>query len=116
MGYHMMTLAADVPLVSSYHKLMDPILNSTAGKVIVNVMAAGAVICTLGLIFGFMFKMLQRPNMLSNTFCASGGRVLVVLVVIFILAGPKWAIPGIFTMIEWFANMMGNQGMDYLKS
>ena len=97
------TIAASSNLVGSYHALFDGILNSTAGQVITKVGAAAAVILALG-----------RSNKLVTTFCPDPGRIIVVLVVTFILAGPTITVPALLTCIDWFVNAAGNQGKDYL--
>lgn len=108
------TIAASSNLVGSYHALFDGILNSTAGQVITKVGAAAAVILALGLIAGGICKALGRRNKLVTTFCLDPGRIIVVLVVTFILAGPTITVPALLTCIDWFVNAAGNQGKDYL--
>ena len=91
-------IAASSNLVGSYHAMFDGILNSTAGQLITKVGAAAAVILALGLILGGISKAMGRSNQLVSMFCPSVTRVIVVLAVIFIFAGPT----------------LGSQGKDYL--
>lgn len=108
------TLAASTDLVGSYHAMFDGILNSTAGQVITKLAAAGAVLIALGIIFGAIFKLIGRPNKLSQMFCPSLGRIIILLLIIFVLAGPLFTIPGLLKIIDWFVNAGGQQTSDYL--
>lgn len=47
-------------------------------------------------------------------FCPSVTRVIVVLAVIFIFAGPTITIPALLTALDWIVNAVGSQGKDYL--
>lgn len=107
-------IAASSNLVGSYHAMFDGILNSTAGQLITKVGAAAAVILALGLILGGISRLLGRTNKLVSMFCPSAARVVVVLAVIFIFAGPTATIPALLTALDWIVNAVGNQGKDYL--
>ena len=87
------TLAASTDLVSSYHAMFDGILNSTAGQVITKLAAAGAVLIALGIIGGAIFKLIGRPNKLSQIFCPSLCRIIFELLASFVLAGPLFTSP-----------------------
>ena len=106
-------IAASSNLVGSYHAMFDGILNSTAGQLITKVGAA-AVILALGLILGGISKAMGRSNQLVSMFCPSVTRVIVVLAVIFIFAGPTITIPALLTALDWIVNAVGSQGKDYL--
>lgn len=110
----MVTLASDVPLVDSYHKLMDPILNSALGNLIINILAALAVILMIALVIGGICRALGKQNALVQLTCSSIGRVVIVILVIFILAGPKFTLPLLMKVVEWAANALGNGASDYL--
>lgn len=110
----MITVAASSDLVGSYHSLFDGIFNSAAGQVLTKIGAAIAVLLALGLIIAALCKALGRQNKLVSTFCPNVGRVLVVLAVAFICAGPLISLPAILTCLDWFMNAIGNQGKDYL--
>ena len=108
-------IAASSNLVGSYHAMFDGILNSTAGQLITKVGAAAAVILALGLILGGISKAMGRSNnQLVSMFCPSVTRVIVVLAVIFIFAGPTITIPALLTALDWIVNAVGNQSKDYL--
>lgn len=107
-------IAASSNLVGSYHAMFDGILNSTAGQLITKVGAAAAVILALGLILGGISKAMGRSNQLVSMFCPSVTRVIVVLAVIFIFAGPTITIPALLTALDWIVNAVGSQGKDYL--
>ena len=107
-------IAASCNLVGSYHAMFDGILNSTAGQLITKMGAAAAVIMALGLILGGISRSLGRTNRLVSMFCPSAARVVVVLVVIFIFAGPTVTIPVLLTALDWIVNAVGNQSKDYL--
>ncbi len=107
-------IAASSNLVGSYHAMFDGILNSTAGQLITKVSAAAAVILALGLILGGISKAMERSNQLVSMFCPSVTRVIVVLAVIFIFAGPTITIPALLTALDWIVNAVGSQGKDYL--
>ena len=47
-------------------------------------------------------------------FCPSPGRIIVMLLIIFVLAGPLFTIPGLLKIIDWFVNAGGQQTSDYL--
>ena len=82
-------------LENTYHRMFDTILSSSAGTVLTNIGLAAAVILALGLIAGGICKALGRQNKLVQMFCPTVGRVLVILAVGFILAGPIITIPAI---------------------
>lgn len=107
-------IAASSNLVGSYHAMFDGILNSTAGQLITKVGAAAAVILALGLLLGLISKALGRSNKLATMFCPSAARIVVVLAVIFIFAGPTITVPALLTVLDWIVNAVGNQGKDYL--
>lgn len=106
-------IAAAIDIVGSYHAVFDGILNSTAGQLITKVGAAAAVFLALGLILGGISKMLGRSNKLVSMFCPSPARVVIVLAVIFIFAGPTITIPALLTALDWLVNAVGNQAKDY---
>lgn len=106
-------IAASSNLVGGYHAMFDGILNSTAGQLITKVGAAAAVILALGLILGGISKLLGRTNRLVAMFCPSAARIFVVLVVIFIFAGPTVTVPKLLTALDWIVNAVGNQSKDY---
>ena len=109
-------IAAASNLVGSYHAMFDGILNSTAGQLITKVGAAAAVILALGLILGGISKMLGRTNKLVTMFCPSAARIVVVLAVIFIFAGPTVTIPALLTALDWIVNAVGRPGQRLLRS
>lgn len=108
------TLAASSDLVGSYHKAFDGILNSQAGTVVFSICNLVAVVLALGLIVGLICKGLNRPNALSNMLCSGVLRILIVIAIIFILCAFQALIPGLLTLIDWFANALGEGGQDYL--
>lgn len=101
-------------LESTYHKMFDTILNSSAGTVLTNIGLAAAVLLALGLIVGGICKALGRQNKLVQMFCPNIGRILIVLAVGFILAGPTVTIPAILKLIDWFVDAIGGSGKTYL--
>lgn len=101
-------------LESTYHKMFDTILSSSAGTVLTNIGLAAAVLLALGLIVGGICKALGRQNKLVQMFCPNIGRILVVLAVGFILAGPTFTIPAILKLIDWFVDAVGGSGKTYL--
>lgn len=102
-------------LESTYHKMFDTILSSSAGTVLTNIGFAAAVLLALGLIVGGICKALGRQNnKVVQMFCPTIGRVLVVLAVGFILAGPTITIPAILKLIDWFVDAFGSSGKTYL--
>jgi uncharacterized membrane protein len=101
-------------LESTYHKMFDTILSSSAGTVLTNIGLAAAVLLALGLIAGGICKALGRQNKLVQMFCPNIGRILVVLAVGFILAGPTITIPAILKLIDWFVDAVGGSGKTYL--
>lgn len=101
-------------LESTYHKMFDTILSSSAGTVLTNIGLAAAVLLALGLIVGSICKALGRQNKLVQMFCPNIGRILVVLAVGFILAGPTFTIPAILKLIDWFVDAVGGSGKTYL--
>lgn len=101
-------------LESAYHKMFDTILSSSAGTVLTNIGLAAAVLLALGLIVGGICKALGRQNKVVQMFCPTIGRVLVVLAVGFILAGPTITIPAILKLIDWFVDAFGSSGKSYL--
>lgn len=101
-------------LESTYHKMFDTILSSSAGTVLTNIGLAAAVLLALGLIVGGIFKALGRQNKLVQMFCPNIGRILVVLAVGFILAGLTFTIPAILKLIDWFVDAVGGSGKTYL--
>ena len=101
-------------LESTYHKMFDTILNSSAGTVLTNIGLAAAVLLALGLITGGICKALGRQNKLVQMFCPNIGRILIVLAVGFILAGPTVTIPAILKLIDWFVDAVGGSGKTYL--
>ena len=101
-------------LESTYHKMFDTILSSSAGTVLTNIGLAAAVLLALGLIVGGLCKALGRQNKLVQMFCPNIGRILVVLAVGFILAGPTFTIPAILKLIDWFVDAVGGSGKTYL--
>lgn len=56
-------------LESTYHKMFDTILNSSAGTVLTNIGLAAAVLLALGLIVGGICKALGRQNKIVQMFC-----------------------------------------------
>lgn len=108
------TLAASSDLVGSYHKAFDGIINSQAGTVIFSIANLIAVVLALGLIIGLICKAINRPNALSNMLCSGVLRIVVVIAIIFILCAFQTIIPGLLTLIDWFANAIGEGGTDYL--
>lgn len=108
------TLAVSSNLVGSYHDMFDGLLNSAAGQIITKICAAAAVLLALGLIIGGIFKALGRSNKLVTMFCPDLKRIVVVLVVTFILAGPIVTFPFMLTILDYFVNAVGQQGTDYL--
>lgn len=101
-------------LESTYHKMFDTILNSSAGTVLTNIGLAAAVLLALGLIVGGICKAFGRQNKLVQMFCPNIGRILIVLAVGFILTGPTVTIPAILKLINWFADAIGGSGKTYL--
>lgn len=101
-------------LESTYHKMFDTILSSSAGTVLTNICLAAAVLLALGLIVGGICKALGRQNKLVQMFCPNIGRILVVLAVGFILAGLTFTIPAILKLIDWFVDAVGGSGKTYL--
>lgn len=99
---------------NTYHRMFDTILSSSAGTVLTNIGLAAAVILALGLIGGGICKALGRQNKLVQMFCPTIGRVLVILAVGFILAGPTVTIPAILRMLDWFVDALGGSGKSYL--
>ncbi|MDH7889202.1 hypothetical protein [Bifidobacterium catenulatum] len=99
---------------NTYHRMFDTILSSSAGTVLTNIGLAAAVILALGLIGGGICKALGRQNKLVQMFCPTIGRVLVILAVGFILAGPTVTIPAILKMLDWFVDALGGSGKSYL--
>lgn len=105
---------AESSLESTYHKMFDTILSSSAGTVLTNIGLAAAVLLALGLIVGGICKALGRQNKVVQMFCPTIGRVLVVLAVGFILAGPTITIPAILKLIDWSVDAFGSSGKTYL--
>lgn len=101
-------------LENTYHRMFDTILSSSAGTVLTNIGLAAAVILALGLIAGGICKALGRQNKLVQMFCPTVGRVLIILAVGFILAGPTITIPGLLKMLDWFVDALGGSGKSYL--
>lgn len=101
-------------LESTYHKMFDTILSSSAGTVLTNIGLAAAVLLALGLIVGGICKALGRQNKLVQMFCPNIRRILVVLAVGFILASPTFTIPAILKLIDWFVDAVGGSGKTYL--
>lgn len=101
-------------LESTYHKIFDTILNSSAGTVLTNIGLAAAVFLALGLIVGAICKALGRQNKLVQMFCPTIVRVLIILGVGFILAGPKITVPAILKLFDWFIDAFGGSGKTYL--
>lgn len=101
-------------LESTYHKMFDTILSSSAGTVLTNIGLAAAVILALGLIGGGICKALGRQNKLVQMFCPDVTRILIILIVGFILAGPTVTIPAILKLIDWFVDAFGGSGKSYL--
>lgn len=101
-------------LESTYNNLFKDILNSSAGTVLTNIGLAAAVLLALGLIAGGICKALGRQNKLVQMFCPNIGRIIVVLVVGFILAGPKVTIPALLHLLDWFVDAFGTSGKNYL--
>lgn len=101
-------------LESTYHKIFDTILDSSAGTVLTNIGLAAAVFLALGLIGGAICKALERQNKLVQMFCPTIVRVLIILGVEFILAGPKITVPAILKLLDWFINAFGGSGKTYL--
>lgn len=99
---------------NTYHRMFDTILSSSAGTVLTNIGFAAAVILALGLIGGGICKALGRQNKLVQMFCPTIGRVLVILAVGFILAGPTVTIPAILKLLDWFVDAFGGSGKSYL--
>ena len=99
---------------NTYHRMFDTILSSSAGTVLTNIGLAAAVILALGLIGGGICKALGRQNKLVQLFCPTIGRVLVILAVGFILAGPTVTIPAILKLLDWFVDAFGGSGKSYL--
>lgn len=99
---------------NTYHRMFDTILSSSAGTVLTNIGFAAAVILALGLIVGGICKALGRQNKLVQMFCPTIGRVLVILAVGFILAGPTVTIPAILKLLDWFVDALGGSGKSYL--
>mgnify|MGYP003181413662 CR=1 FL=1 len=99
---------------NTYHRMFDTILSSSAGTVLTNIGLAAAVILALGLIGGGICKALGRQNKLVQMFCPTIGRVLVILAVGFILAGPTVTIPAILKLLDWFVDALGGSGKSYL--
>lgn len=101
-------------LENTYHRMFDTILSSSAGTVLTNISLTAAVILALGLIAGGICKALGRQNKLVQMFCPTVGRVLVILAVGFILAGPIITIPAILKLLDWFVDAFGSSGKSYL--
>lgn len=101
-------------LESTYHRMFDTILSSSAGTVLTNIGLAAAVILALGLIAGGICKSLGRQNKLVQMFCPNLGRVLIIFAVGFILAGPKITIPAILKLLDWCVDAFGSSGKSYL--
>lgn len=99
---------------NTYHRMFDTILSSSAGTVLTNIGLAAAVILALGLIGGGICKALGRQNKLVQMFCPTIDRVLVILAVGFILAGPTVTIPAILKLLDWFVDAFGGSGKSYL--
>lgn len=99
---------------NTYHRMFDTILSSSAGTVLINIGLAAAVILALGLIGGGICKALGRQNKLVQMFCPTIGRVLVILAVGFILAGPTVTIPAILKLLDWVVDAFGGSGKSYL--
>lgn len=99
---------------NTYHRMFDTILSSSAGTVLTNIGLAAAVILALGLIGGGLCKALGRQNKLVQMFCPNIVRVLVILAVGFILAGPTVTIPAILKLLDWFVDAFGGSGKSYL--
>lgn len=72
------------------------------------------MVIALGIIGGAIFKLIGRPNKLSQIFCPSLGRIIFELLAIFVLAEPLFTIPGLLKIIDWFVNAGGQQTSDYL--
>lgn len=102
-------------LEGTYNDLFKPIMDTSAGTVVVNIGLAAAVILALGLIAGGICKALGRQNKLVQVFCPNITRIIVVLVVGFILAGPKVTIPALLHILDWFVDAVGGNTMSYLK-
>lgn len=107
-------ILAGSSLETTYHKMFDTILNSSAGTVLTNIGLAAAVILALGLIGGGICKAMGRQNKLVQMFCPNIVRILVVLAVGFILAGPTFTIPSILKLVDWFIDAFGSSGKNYL--
>lgn len=101
-------------LESTYHKMFDTILSSSAGTVLTNIGLAAAVLLALGLIVGAICKALGRQNKAVQMFCPTIGRVLIIFAVGFILTGPKITIPAILKLLDWFVDALGGSGKSYL--
>ena len=101
-------------LEGTYHRMFDTILSSSAGKVLTNIGLAAAVILALGLIGGGICKALGRQNKLVQMFCPNITRILVIIAIGFILAGPIFTIPAILHLLDWSITAVGGSGKSYL--
>ena len=107
-------LAAKIDVLTTYHQLVDPVFNSDIGNIITKLFAAVALVIIIGLIAGGVFKMMGRPNQLTQVFCPDIKRIIVMLVVAFICGGPTVTFPLCIQLFQYAVNGIGQTGFDYL--
>lgn len=99
-------LASD--LTNGYNKTFGAFFSTSGGTIIKTLMAAMAAILVVALIVALFMKSFNRVNQLTNTLADSGKKVALVLLAVFILAGPVLTLPIIVKALDAISTGLGN--------
>lgn len=102
-------------LTDGYDNTIGAFFGSGGGKVVANVMAGIAAVLLVVLIVALIMKALGRQNQLVQTMAPGAGRIVAILLAIFVLAGPVVTLPILVKVFDLIASGLGNAGTDLIQ-
>ena len=99
-------LASD--LTNGYNRTFGAFFGTSSGAVIKTLMAAMAAILLVALIAALIMKGLGRQNQLVSAMTDSGKKIAIILLAVFILAGPVLTLPIIVGALDKISTGLGN--------
>lgn len=110
------TTLADVDLQESYNNSIGKFFDTGGGKVITSFMGIAAVILLFLLLAALVMKAMGRQNKLVQQFAPGAGRIVAILLAIFLLAGPSVTFPALLSVSSKLINGLGTTTTDILGS
>lgn len=113
---NVITLAENFDLVGPYNKTIGALFSTQAGTVIKNIGAFLAVVIILLLVAALICRATTYAPSFASRFAGSIPKIVLMLLVAFILAGPAVTFPFLLNVGQRLMNGVGNTGMDFFNS